>query len=99
MTELARTELGRIEVSASTLQRIVARAAEQVEGIRVPRTRRNPRIEVAGGAARIEVVLEVGRGTIVPAAARAVQQCVTREVGSMLEMRIGAVDVSVERIF
>ena len=54
---------------------------------------------MAGGAARIEVVLAVGRGTIVPAAARAVQQCVAREVGSMLEMRIGAVDVSVERIF
>ena len=84
---------------SSARSRVVARAAEQVEGVRVARSRRNPRIEVAGGAARIEVVLAVGRGTIVPAAARAVQQCVAREVGSMLEMRIGAVDVSVERIF
>jgi uncharacterized alkaline shock family protein YloU len=98
MTELARTELGRIDVSASALQLVVARAAEQVEGVRVARGRHTPRVEVAGGTARVEVVLAVGRGTIVPVAARAVQECVSREVGSMLEARVDAVDVSVERI-
>jgi uncharacterized alkaline shock family protein YloU len=99
MTELARTELGRIAVSPAALRRLVARTAEQVDGVRVRRQRRSPHVEVTGGAARVVVGLAVRRGTIVPETARAVQQRVSGAVGSMLELPVDSVDVSVEEIF
>jgi uncharacterized alkaline shock family protein YloU len=99
MTELVRTEIGRIDVSHGALQRLVARAAEQVDGVRVQRQRRSPRVEFAGGAARVTVGLAVRRGAIVPETAREVQQRVSEAVGSMLQVRVEAVDVAVEEIF
>jgi uncharacterized alkaline shock family protein YloU len=99
MTELARTELGRIAVSPAALQRVVARTAEQVDGVRVRRQRRSPRVEVGAGAAHVTVGLTVRHGTIVPEAARAVQRRVSDAVGSMLEVRVVGVDVSVEEVF
>ena len=99
MTELERTDLGRIAVSPAALRRVVTRTAEQVDGVRVRRQRRSPRVEVSGGAARVTVGLAVRRGTIVPDAARAVQACVADAVGSMLEVRVEAVDVAVEDVF
>jgi uncharacterized alkaline shock family protein YloU len=98
MTELARTAIGRITVSPEALCRVVVRTAEEVEGVEVRRQRRNPRVEISAGSARVEVSLSVRRGTIVPAAARAVQECVSTAVAAMLEVRVEAVDVSVERI-
>jgi uncharacterized alkaline shock family protein YloU len=77
----------------------VTRTAEQVDGVRVRRRRHSPRVEVTAGTARVVVGLAVRRGTIVPEAARAVQQQVSGAVGSMLELRVEAVDVSVEGIF
>ena len=99
MTELAHTDLGRIAVSPAALARVVVRTAEEIEGVRVRRQRRSPHVAVSGGAARVTVGLAVRRGTIVPAAARAVQKHVSEAVGSMLEVRVEAVDVSVEEIF
>jgi uncharacterized alkaline shock family protein YloU len=99
MTELARSDLGRIAVSPSALQRVVARTAEEIDGVRVRRQRRSPHVEVSGGTARVTLGLAVRRGTIVPGTARAVQERVSDAVGSMLEVRVEAVDVSVEEVF
>jgi uncharacterized alkaline shock family protein YloU len=99
MTELAHTDLGRIAVSPAALQRVVVRTAEQIDGVRVRRQRRNPRVEVGRDSAHVTVGLAVRRGIVVPEAARAVQQRVADEVGSMLEVRVMGVDVSVEAIF
>jgi uncharacterized alkaline shock family protein YloU len=99
MTDLARTDLGRIAVSPAAMRRVVARTAEQVDGVRVRRQRRSPRVEVTGKTARVTVGLAVRRGTIVPETARAVQERVSAAVGSMLEVRVEAVDVSVEEVF
>jgi len=99
MTELARTDLGRIAVSPAALRRVVARTAEEIDGVRVRRQRRSPKVVVSGGTARVTLGLAVRRGTIVPETARVVQERVSNAVGSMLEVRVEAVDVSVEEIF
>jgi uncharacterized alkaline shock family protein YloU len=99
MTELARTDLGRIAVSPAALARVVVRTAEEIDGVRVRRQRRSPHVEVSGGTARVTVGLAVRRGIIVPGAARAVQERVSEAVGSMLEVRVEAVDVAVEEVF
>ncbi len=99
MKELAHTELGRVAVSTAALQRAVARTAEQVDGVRVRRQRRSLRVEVGGGVAHVTIGLAVRRGTIVPGTARAVQQRVSEAVGSILEVSVIRVDVSVEEVF
>ena len=99
MTELGHTELGRIAVSPAALQRVVTRTAEQVDGVRVSRSRRSPRVEVGDGRAHVSVGLAVRRGTIVPAAAQAVQERVAQAIGSMLEVPVDAVDVAVQEIY
>jgi uncharacterized alkaline shock family protein YloU len=99
MTELARSELGRITVSPAALQRAVARRAEEVDGVRVRRQRRSPHVEVSGSTARVTLGLAIRRGMLVPGTARAVQELVSDAVGSMLEVRVEAVDVAVEEIF
>jgi uncharacterized alkaline shock family protein YloU len=99
MTELARTELGLVAVSPAALRRVVVRTAEEIDGVRVRRQRRSLRVEVSGGSAHVTVGLAVRRGTIVPGTARAVQQRVSEAVGSMLEVRVIGVDVSVEEVF
>jgi uncharacterized alkaline shock family protein YloU len=99
MTDLARSELGRITVSPSALARVVAATAEEIDGVRVRRQRRSPHVEVSGGTARVTLGLALRRGTIVPGTARAVQQRVSDAVGSMLEVRVEAVHVAVEEVF
>ena len=99
MTELGHTDLGRIAVSPAALNRVVTRAAEEVDGVRVRRNRRSPRVEVSGGRARVSVGLAVRRGTIVPTAAQAVQERVSEAVGSILEVCVEAVDVEVGEIY
>jgi uncharacterized alkaline shock family protein YloU len=99
MTELVRTDLGRIDVSASALRLAVARTAEEIGCVRVRRTRRSPIVEIGDGAARVELAVAVRSGTIVPVAAREVQERVGEVVGAMLEVRVTAVDVSVDRIY
>jgi uncharacterized alkaline shock family protein YloU len=99
MIDLDRTELGRVAVSPAALRRVVSRTAEQIDGVRVRRERRSPNVEVSGGKARVSLGLAVRRGAIVPETARAVQEHVSAAVGSMLEVRVEAVDVSVDEVF
>jgi uncharacterized alkaline shock family protein YloU len=99
MTELGRTDLGRIAVSPAALCRAVARTAEEVDGVRVRRHRRSPYVAVSGGAAHVTLGLAVRHGTIVPGTARAVQERVSDALGSMLEVPVETVDVAVEEIF
>ena len=98
MTDVARTELGRIAVSRAALGRLVVRAAEQVDGARVIRPRRSLRIALEGGAARVTLELAARRGKVLPDLARAVQAKVTEALETMLEVRVDAVDVSVEEV-
>lgn len=98
MIELERSESGAIAVARSALARLVVRAAEEVDGVRV-RRRRGVAIELAGGHARVSVELSVRRGEVVRELARAVQERVAAEVGRALDAKVDAVDVSVEGVF
>ena len=98
MTDLVRTGEGRIAVSPAALSRLVVRAAEQVDGARVRRPRRGLRIDVAGGHARVSLELSARRGVALPGLVRAVQERVAEALGTMLEVKVDAVDVSIEEV-
>jgi uncharacterized alkaline shock family protein YloU len=98
VTEIVRTELGRVSVAPRALARVVVHAAESVDGARVRRARRGLRVEVAEGRARVSLELAVGRGQVLPDTARAVQLRVAEALGTMLEVEIDAVDVAIEEI-
>ncbi|MER3487956.1 MAG: hypothetical protein C4307_04135, partial [Chloroflexota bacterium] len=83
--EVERTEHGRVSVSQGALKRLIVEAAQQVEGARVRRPRRALRVELRGGAARVEVELAVRRGRVLPEVAREVQQRVAGALEEALE--------------
>lgn len=99
MIELERSESGAIAIARSALARLIVRAAEEIDGVRVRRRRRGVAIELAGGHARVSVELSVRRGEVVRDLARAVQERVAAEVGRALDAKVDAVDVSVEGVF
>ncbi len=98
MTELVRTGEGSIAISRTALSRLVVRAAEQVDGVRVRRPRRGLRIDVAGGHARVSLELTARRGVVLPELGRAVQEQVAEALATMLEVKVDAVDVSIEEV-
>ena len=98
MSELLRTEAGAISISHAALTQLVVRAAQAVDGARVRRPRRGLQIEVAGDRARVALQLTARRGAVLPELARAVQQSVAEALETMCEVRVEAVDVSIEEV-
>jgi uncharacterized alkaline shock family protein YloU len=98
MTELVRTEAGAVSISPGALTQLVVRAAESVDGARVRRPRRGLQVDVGGGAARVALELAARRGVVLPQLARAVQDSVADALETMCEVRVDAVDVSIEEI-
>jgi uncharacterized alkaline shock family protein YloU len=98
VSELLRTEGGTVSISSGALAELVVRAAHAVEGARVRRPRRGLRVELAGGHARVSLELAARRGTVLPELARAVQDSVAGALETMCEVRVDAVDVSVEEV-
>lgn len=86
-----------VAISDATLQRIVLRAAESVEGAHVRRPRRGLDVAVAAGRARVRLELGAAYGAVLPELGRAVQE---RIAGALREMcgLDASVDVAIEEL-
>jgi uncharacterized alkaline shock family protein YloU len=82
---------GTITVSGTVLDRLVRRAAEEVDGVTVRRRGTSVTSE------RVTVGLTVRYGEVLPVVAQAVQERVTETLLNACELR-PAVDVSVEEL-
>ena len=89
---------GTITVPATTLARIVASAAELVDGARVRRPRRNVDVEVSGASVAASVRLVARYGVVLPALTRGVQAEVADALAAMCGLEVRNVDVSVEEL-
>jgi uncharacterized alkaline shock family protein YloU len=89
---------GAITVTAAALTRLVARAAQAVEGARVGRPKRAVEVAHGDGRASISLALCVEHGVPVPELARAVQERVAEAVGAVSGLDVERVDVSVVEI-
>jgi uncharacterized alkaline shock family protein YloU len=89
---------GTISVPATTLARLVARAAERVEGTHVRRPRRNVQVDVAGGSATVALEVAATYGAALPALAEAVQREVAAALSCMCGLEVRQVDVAVEEL-
>ena len=98
MTELVRTEAGTISITHAALTQLVVRAAQSVEGARVRRPRRGLQVELGHGSARVALELIARRGMVLPELARAVQERVAEALATACEVRVDAVDVSIEEV-
>ena len=87
-----------VKVTDSALTQIVVRAAEQVEGVRVRRSRRHLDVEVADGSAQVAIEVAVVYGRVLPEVARGVQERVAAALGTMCDVSVTAVDVSIEEL-
>ena len=87
---------GSISIEPGTLETIVRRAAESVEGARV-RRRRGLEIRVEESAAQVELALSAPYGVVLPELARAVQERVAAALATMCALT-AAVDVAVEEL-
>jgi uncharacterized alkaline shock family protein YloU len=89
---------GTIRVEGDALARLVAAAAERVDGARVRRPRRGLDVAVADGRVRVELELAGRYGASLPALARGVQEQVAEAVGTATSLTVEAVDVSIEEL-
>jgi uncharacterized alkaline shock family protein YloU len=87
-----------VRVTDSALAQIVVRSAEQVDGVRVRRPRRHLEVQIGEGSARVELELAVAYGRVLPEAAREVQERVAAALGTMCEVDVTCVDVSIEEL-
>jgi len=93
-----RTLADGIKVTDSALTQIVLRAAETVDGVKVRRPRRHLDVDLAAGEARVTLDVTVEYGTVLPDAARTVQQRVADALGTMCGVNVRSVDVNVEAV-
>ena len=89
---------GTISVPAPTLARLVARAAERVDGARVRRPRRSIEVDVSGGSATIALRLAARYGSVLPSLAEAVQREIADALAAMCELDVRQVDVAIEEL-
>jgi uncharacterized alkaline shock family protein YloU len=87
-----------VKVTDAALTQIVVRAAEQADGVRVRRPRRHLDVEVAPGGTRVALELTVTYGHVLPEIARGVQERVAAALGTMCEVTVTGVDVSIEEL-
>jgi uncharacterized alkaline shock family protein YloU len=87
-----------VKVTDSALTQIVVRAAEEAEGVRVRRPRRHLDIEVGDGSAHVALELAVRYGSVLPEVARGVQERVAAALGTMCQVTVTGVDVSIEEL-
>ena len=97
MTVSIVSDEGTVTITDAALGQIVHAAADQVDGVRVRRRHTTIAIDGAGGA-RVELVLAVAFGLVLPEAARAVQEQVSSALGTMCGVTVNAVDVTVEEL-
>ena len=90
-----RTLVDGTRITDAALTQIVVRAAEAVEGVKVKRPRRRLDIDLAAGDARVGLDVTVAYGHVLPDAARAVQERVADALGTMLDVHIRSIDITV----
>ena len=89
---------GTISVTPAALSAVVVRAAESVDGVRVPRPKRGVEIEIAGETARVELELAARYGVVLPDAAQDAQQRVSDALARMCGLATSTVDVNFEEL-
>ncbi len=89
---------GTITVTPSALAEVVTRAAEGIDGVNVRRRRRRLDIDVSDGAARVRLELTAQYGAVLPELAMHVQQRVAEALTTMCDVKVEAIDVSVEEV-
>jgi uncharacterized alkaline shock family protein YloU len=89
---------GTITLPAGTLARIVARAAEQTDGVRVRKPRRAVDVEVSGESASVTLRLTARYGTVLPNVAEDVQRGVAGALEQMCGLEVRNVDVAIEEL-
>jgi uncharacterized alkaline shock family protein YloU len=87
-----------VRLTDAAVTQIVVQAAETVSGVRVRRPRRHLEVEIDGGEAHVTLALAVAYGSVLPDVARDVQQRVAAALGTMCEVSVTAVDVSIEEL-
>jgi hypothetical protein len=95
---LLEDEGGSVCVPAAALERLVARAAESVGGVRVRRPRRSLEITLEQAGARVSLELSARYGIVLPELAREVQATVADALETMCGLRVEAVDVTLEEL-
>jgi uncharacterized alkaline shock family protein YloU len=89
---------GTITVPVATLTRIVAAAAELVDGVRIRRPRRNVDVAIADARATVTLHLVARYGTVLPMVAEEVQREVASALERMCELDVDRVDIAVEEL-
>ena len=89
---------GTIRVEGDALARLVAAAAERVDGARVRRPRRGLTVAIAEGRARVELELSVRYGQSLPDLGAAVQGAVSEALRGSAGLEVDSVDVSIEEL-
>jgi uncharacterized alkaline shock family protein YloU len=89
---------GTVSVPAATLARIVVRAAELADGVRVRRPRRGVDVEVAGESATVTLSLAARYGTVLPQVAEEVQRQVAEALEQMCGIEVRSVEVAIEEL-
>jgi Asp23 family, cell envelope-related function len=89
---------GSITVTAGALTRLVARAAQSVDGARVRRPKRA--VEVAHGGGRVSVSIELSarHGVPLPELARSVQERVASALARVSGLELERVDVEIAEV-
>ena len=89
---------GSITVTAGALTRLVADAAELVDGARVRRRRRGLEVLQANGRATVSLELAARYGAVLPGLAHEVQERVAAALAEMCGLEVDCVDVTIEEI-
>ena len=89
---------GSVRVSEAALTEIVRRAVASVEGARLRKGRRRLGVEIQEGRARAELRLGVAYGLVLPEVSAAVQERVMDALERMCDVKVEAVDVTVEEL-
>ena len=89
---------GSITVTAGALTRLVAHAAQGVDGARVRRPKRAVEVTWGEGTASIAVELSARHGVPLPGLAHAVQERVTDAVARVSGLEVDRVDVEIDEV-
>ena len=89
---------GSITVTAGALTRLVAHAAQEVDGVRVRRPKRAVEVTWGSGRAAVSLSLSARHGAPLPDLARSVQERVAAAIGAMSGSEVERVDVEIVEV-
>jgi len=89
---------GSITVTAGALTRLVAHAAQEVDGVRVRRPKRSVEVTWAAGRAAVSLGLSARYGVPLPQLARSVQERVAEAVAGVSGLEVERVDVQIDEV-